>query len=244
MNINRAFDIELGPETMQCRMILLLLFMILPATAAAAAWDSQDHLSQETVKSNSSYNSSAISFASEDRISASPVTLMPGSGYYSSHPFAIGGGIGGRTVLSSTDGNSATAMSHEVGFAGNLSGRREYSAASRSMHSEYEDSSYTTTAMKIDESITSGKVEIGVLSGGDGQAWKDPAIEIEEEYVGTYHITKNFAINNSYSKMRSFDGWLNCCGASGAVYEISPPMLGLLSADDVFNCKRCRFGVQ
>jgi hypothetical protein len=225
-------------------MILLLLFMIYPATVAAAAGASQDKLSEEAVKSNSPYNSSSISFASENRFSASSVTLMPGSGYYSSRPFAIGGGIGSRTVLSRTDSNSATAMSHEVGFARNLSGRREYLAASASEHSEYEESSYTTTGMKIDETVMSGKVKIGVLSGSDGQAWKDPAIEIEEEYVGTYRITKNFTINNSCSKMRSFDGWLNLWGASGAVHEISPRGLALFSADDVFNCKRSRFEVE
>jgi hypothetical protein len=218
---------------------MILMLMISLVTAATIAGASLDHLSEGAVQTNSSYNSSAISFASENRISSSPVALMPGGGYYSSHPFAIGGGIGSRTVLSNTDSNSATSMSHEVGFAQNLSGRREYSASSRSTHSEYEDSSYTTTAMKVDETVASGKVEIGVLSGGDGYAWKNPAIEIEEEYIGTYHIAKNFSINSSYSKMRAFDGWQNCCGAIGVGYGLPLPRLSLLSADDVFNCRRC-----
>lgn len=214
--------------------------MISLAIMAIAAEAFLDHLSEDSVQSNSSYNSSAISFMSENSISSAPVALMPGSGYYSSHPFAIGGGIGSRTVLSNGDSATATSMSHEVGFARNLSGKREYSASSRSMNSEYEDSSYTTTAMKIDESVTSGKVEIGVLSGGDGHAWKNPAIEIEEEYVGTYHITKNFTINSSFLKIRAFDGWSNCCGANGVGYVIPPARRSLLSADDVFNCRRCQ----
>lgn len=223
---------------MQGRMILMLMISLV--TAAIIAGASLDHPPEDAVQSNSSYNSSAISFASEDRISSAPVALMPGSGYYSSHPVAIGGGTGSRTVLTNTDPNSAASMSHEVGFARNLSSRREYSASSRSTHSEYEDSSYTTAAMKIDESVTSGKVEIGVLSGGDGYAWKNPAIEIEEEYVGTYHITKNFTINSSYSKMRGFDGWQNCCEAIGVGYVMPPIRLSLLSAEDVFNCKYSR----
>jgi hypothetical protein len=213
--------------------------MISLATAVIPAAASLDQLSDDAFLSNSSYNSSAISFVSENRISSAPVALMPGSGYYSSHPFAIGGAIGSRTVLSNGDSPTATSMSHEVGFASNLSGSREYSASSRSTHSEFEDSSYTTTAMKIDESVVSGKVEIGVLSGGEGNAWKNPAIEIEEEYIGTYHITKNYTLSNSFSTARAFDGWLNCCGAIGAGYVIAPPRLSLLSADDVFNCRRC-----
>ena len=222
---------------MKSRMIPMLMISLV--TAAIAAGACSGYPPEDSVQPRSSYNSSAISFTSENRISSAPVALMPGSGYYSSHPVAIGGGTGSRTVLSNIDPSSAASMSHEVGFARNLSGKREYSASSRSMHSEYEDSSYTTAAMKIDESVTSGKVEIGVLSGGDGYAWKDPAMEIEEEYVGTYHITNNFTINSSYSRMRTFDGWLGLYGASGAAYDITPPMLNRLSADDVFNCRRC-----
>jgi hypothetical protein len=207
-------------------MILLLFLMISLATTAVAAEASSDQVSDDFFK--------AISFIGENKITSAPVDLTPGSGYYSSHPIAIGRGIGSRTEL--YNGNSATSMSHEVGFARDVSGKREYTATSRNMQSGYENINYVTTHMQIDETITSGKVQIGVLSGSDGHAWKNPAIEIEEEYIGTYHIAKNFTINNSYSEKRAFDGWLNCCGGS---YDIYPPKPVLLSADDVFNCKRC-----
>jgi hypothetical protein len=234
LNINTAFDIITMPTTMQERMVLLLFIMISLAATAIAAAASQNLVSGDSSNANLSYNNSAISFVSENKISSTPVDLAPGSGYYSSHPFALGGGIGSRTELSNA--NSVTSMSHEVGFAQGVSGKREYAATSRSMQSEYESINYATTQMQIDESVTSGKVQIGVISGVDGHAWKNPAIEIEEEYIGTYHITKNFSINNSYSKKRAFDGWLNCCGES---YDIYLPKPVLLRADDVFNCKRC-----
>jgi hypothetical protein len=220
---------------MQERMVLLLFVMISLAATAVVAAAPQNLVSNDFINANSSYNNSAIFFVSENKISSAPVDLTPGNGYYSSHPFAIGGGIGSRTELSNA--NSATSMSHEVSFAQDLSGKREYSATSRSMQSGYENIDHATTQMQIDETVTSGKVQIGVLSGSDGHAWKNPAIEIEEEYIGTYHIAKNFAINNSYSKKRAFDGWLNCCGGS---YDIYPPKQVLLSADDVFNCMRIR----
>lgn len=233
-NINKAFDNRAMPVTMPDRFILLLSLIISFATIAVAAEDSSDHVSQDFIKDDSSYNNSAISFVSENNISSVPVDLAPGSGYYSSHPFAIGGTIGSRTQLSNA--NSATSMSHEVGFAQDVSGKREYTATSRSMRSEYENINYATTHMQIDETVTSGKVQIGVLSGIDGHAWKNPAIEIDEEYIGTYHITKNFSINNSYSIKRDFDGWLNCCGER---YDINLPKPVLLRADDVFKCQRC-----
>ncbi|MHB8119267.1 MAG: hypothetical protein ACYDHX_11150 [Methanothrix sp.] len=206
----------------------------LEATGVAAA-ASQDHVSEDFIKGNSSYNNSSISFIGQNKITSAPVDLTVGSGYYSSHPIAIGTEIGSRTEL--VNGDSATSMSHEVGFAQEVSGKTEYAASSTSSQGDYENINSATTHMQIDETVTSGKVHIGVLSGSDGYAWKNPAIEIEEEYIGTYHISKNFAINNSYSKKSFADSWLNCCGGS---YDIYPPKPVLLSADDVFNCKKCR----
>jgi len=200
---------------MQDRMILLLFITISLAATAIAGAASQGLVSDEFMNANSSCNNSAISFISENKITSAPVDLTLGSGYYSSHPFAIGSGIGSRTKLSNAD--SAISMSHEVGFAQDVSGKREYTATSRSMQSEYESINYATTQMQIDETVTSGRVQIGVLSASNGHAWKNPAIEIDEEYVGTYHISKNYAINNSY--------------------DIHLPKPVLLSADDVFNCQ-------
>jgi len=221
---------------MQNGIIVLLLssVMFLLAATAVVAPASHYAVSEDSITGNSSYNNSSISFIGQNIISGASVDLSVGGGYYSSHPIAVGSRIGSRTELSNA--NSATSMSHEVGFAEEVSGRTEYTATSRSMRGEYENINSATTKMQIDETVTSGKVHIGVLSGSDGHAWKNPAIEIEEEYIGTYHISKNFAINNSYSRNSFKDGWLNCCAGN---YDIYPPKPVLLSADDVFNCKKC-----
>jgi hypothetical protein len=211
------------PTTMLNRtMILLLSVMLSLAAAGVAAIASQDTVSEDFIKNNSS-----ISFISQDKIAGAPVDLSAGSGYYSSHPIAVGAGIGSRTEVANA--NSATSMSHEVGFAQEVSGKREYTTSSISSQGDYDNINSDTTHMRIDESVTSGKVQIGV------HAWKDPAIEIEEEYIGTYHISNNFTINNSYSKKSFADVWLNCCGGSYITY---PPDPVHLSADDVFNCSR------
>ena len=216
---------------MQSRAVLLLSILFALAATGIAAIASQDPVSEDFIKGksyaagNSSYNNSSISFIGQNKITSAPVDLSVGSGYYSTHPIAIGLGIGSRTELANA--NSATSMSHEVGSAQEVSGRTEYAASSSSIQGDYENINSATTHMQIDETVTSGKVQIGVLSGSDDyagksgnngadpmiNAWKNPAIEIEEEYIGTYHIFKNFTINNSYSK-KSF-------------------------ADDVFNCLRC-----
>jgi hypothetical protein len=220
---------------MQNRIIVLLssVMLLLVATAVVAP-ASQYPVHEDFITGNSSYNNSSISFVGQNKITSAPVDLTVGSGYYSSHPIAIGTEIGSRTEL--VNGDTATSMSHEVGFAEGISGKREYALSSRSIQGDYETINSATTQMQIDETVTNGKVDIGVLSGSDGHAWKNPAIEIEEEYIGTYHINKNFAINSSYSRKSFADGWLDCCGG---IYEIYPQKPVLLSADDVFNCRRC-----
>jgi hypothetical protein len=103
--------------------------------------------------------------------------------------------------------------------------------------------------MQIDETVTNGRVHIGVLSSSDDSggetgirgtdlamdAWSNPAIEIEEQYIGTYHIAENFTINNGYGQKNRPDDWLNCCGVG---YIISPLQPVSISADYVFNCIR------
>lgn len=228
-------------------MLLSLSVMIALAASSVTALAIQDPISEDLIRGtdyaaeNSSYhnsqNNSSISFFSQSQITSSPVNLSVASGYYSAHPIAVGTGIGSRTNLANTNANSATSMSHEVGFAQDVSGKTEYAASSRSSQGEYGSTNSATTHMQIDETVTSGKVHIGVLSGGDDSAWKNPAIEIDEEYIGTYHIAKNFTINNSYTKKNVLDGWLGCCGES---YIIYPPEPAFISADDVFNCLKCR----
>ena len=229
-------------------MLLLLSAFIALAVVDVPAIASQDIASGDFIKDNSSYNNSSISFIGQNKITSGPVDLSLGSGYYLSHPIAIGTGIGSRTELANE--NSATSMSHEVGFAQEVSGKTEYAVSSSSRQGQYESINSDATQMQIDETVTNGKVHIGVLSG-DGfagrsgnsaadpmsSAWRNPAIEIEEEYIGTYHISKNFAINKSYAQKRFSDGWLNCCGGS---YDIYLPEPVFITADDVFNCKRCK----
>ena len=223
---------------MQNQMVSLLLSLssiILIATTGVAVAASQDLVSEDFLKGNSSYNNSSISFIGENRITGALVDLTAGSGYYSSHPIAIGGGIGSRTEIAND--NIASSMRHEVSSAREISEKSEYAATSSSMQSEYMSHNSATTKMQIDETVTSGKVNIGVLSGSKGNAWKNPAIELEEEYVGTYHISKNFSINDSYYKINFADGWLNFYGPS---YDFYLPKPLLFSADDVFNCMRIR----
>ena len=197
----------------------------------------------ESQANNSSQDS--IAFAGRDELISSPQNLTPGGGYYSTNPIFMGSGSGSRTEIYNAD--SATSISHEIAAAREASREAEYLVQSSGVKGPLGKSGFTTTQMRIDETVTDGRVNLGVLVGESGKgkagrsldprhsAWRDPAIEIDEEYIGTFNISKNLTYNSSYSVTRNRDGWLNCCG-DDQIISLSPP--GLVSADDVFNCYR------
>jgi hypothetical protein len=118
---------------------------------------------------------------------------------------------------------------------------------SENIRGDSEYSSTTSTQMRIDENVIEGTVHIGALQGSDGSgwetgrggwgpttsAWKNPAIEIDEDYIGTYHISKNMTFSKSDRKLVSTDSWLDCC--YGNYFDIFPPKPVSISADDVFS---------
>lgn len=202
-------------------------------------WQSPDKV--DSAADNSSYNNSSIHFDSKNNIISAPISLSVGSGYYSSHPIDYGSGMGSQTQMVNKD--TATSMSHDVDYAHRLDGETEFAATSNSIRqygpemAEYDSSA--TTHMMINEDVTDGKVSIGVLQGsgkkGTGtSAWKDPDLEIDEEYVGTYHIYKNMTLTAPYSLLQHGDGWLNCC----AEYYFGmdrQDRLPIISANEIFD---------
>ncbi len=197
----------------------------------------------------SSYSSSTIHLEGQSNNTLSPVRIPAGNGYFSSHPIAYNSLIGSRTQV--TNKGSVASLQHVVESARGISGSSEYTVAETSYRQgDSVQISTTTTQMKIDETVTEGKVHIGVLQGEDssGQgtghggvdplinAWKRPAIEMEEDYIGTYHISKNITLNSSDLRNGGMDSWLNCCSEYFDFYPRAPVSI---SADDVFKCLTC-----
>lgn len=202
---------------------------------------------------NSSYNNSSIKFVGTSRIVQAPATISVGSGYYSAHPIAYGSEIGSQTWLK--NGRSAVSMQQDITGAHGINGQIDAAAADSSYDidgSEYSGS--TSTQMLVDENVVDGRVHIGVLQGNDdlGQgagrttyagaessasAWKKPTMEIDEDYIGTYHIYKNITLKTSHNEDKRNDSWLSCCNDGYFNINIFRPDKILDDADDIFNCK-------
>ncbi len=202
-------------------------------------------------EANSSYNRSSLQLNESRNISHAPVIMNIGSGYYSSRPISYDSTIGSETWIKDT--SAAASMNHEVNYARGVDGSIELSAKEGSYYQDgyYQgDYSQNTSSlqMKIDEDVTEGMVHIGVLQGdgdsskGSGSgygsdmmadAWKNPSLELEEDYIGTYHIKKNMIITTSQNDAWRGDYWLDCCGGGYFNTEYYP--FRLTSADEVFN---------
>lgn len=196
---------------------------------------------------NSSYNRSFLQLSESRNISHAPVIMNIGSGYYSSRPISYNSQAGSETWIK--DAGAAASMHHEVNYAQGIDGEIELSGQESSYYQDgYYSQNSAAIQMKINEDVTDGSVHIGVLQGdsdpsegyGAGEssdplmnAWKNPSLEMGEDYIGTYHIEKNMTITTSQNDAWRGDYWLNCC--SGGYFNTEYYPFRLISADEVFN---------
>jgi hypothetical protein len=93
---------------------------------------------------------------------------------------------------------------------------------------------------RVDQTVTDGRIHIGALQGMEGRkpgtAWHDPSLEIDEDFVGTYHVVKNITINEPYKYNRPAYDWLPCCSSGMGAYTYYPAGW---SAKGIFDCT-CR----
>lgn len=197
---------------------------------------------------NSSFNSSSIKLNESRKISQAPVIMNIGSGYYSARPISYNSQAGSETWIKNADvATPATSMHHEVNYAQGIDGEMELSGQESSYYQDgYYSQNSAAIQMKIDEDVTDGSVHIGVLQGDSDpsagaeessdplmNAWKNPSLEMGEDYIGTYHIEKNMTITTSQNDAWRGDYWLDCCDGGCLNTEYYP--FRLISADEVFN---------
>jgi hypothetical protein len=242
--------------------MILVFILIIISTAEASLRESTPSKSTSAPDSplsaypfgnyNLSYNQSSISFEGHNRISQSLSTISIGGGYYSSHPINYGSEIGGQTWIKND--RSADSMHQDISFAHGIHGDVDVGALEGSRSTDNSRiRGLADTHMMIDENVTEGRVHIGVLQGsdnsglnmnmagltGDGTdsligAWKNPDIEIDEDYIGTYHIYKNMTINTYFDQWGGSGGWLDLPGE--VHFDSNLPDPRLISPNRIFNC--------
>lgn len=167
-----------------------------------------------------SYNSSSITSLENESMTYAPATMSVGRGYYASHPIGYFSLSSQRTSVQNT--RSGTFMQFEAQNSHGLDGGREVLAYENSyIWDGREYGGGSSVQMKINEDITDGKIHIGARQAGldDHKSWKDRLLEVDEDYVGTYHIQKNMSIGIPYHTTRGTYDWLSVVDDPPRVYD-------------------------
>jgi len=188
------------------------------------------NLDRKTHNVYSDYNDFAqdcIQFKEDVAMVYAPMKIAVGNGYYAANPLDYSSLLKEKTWVKNY--LAGTSMHHEVEYAHALDKELEIVAKDKTNMTwdpEFESVGYTQ--MKINEDVTDGKAHIGVLQANENyanlmvgdldnaflgrkSAWKNPSIEIDEDYWGTYHIEKNMTLEVPYHLIQKRDDWLPCC---------------------------------
>lgn len=149
----------------------------------------------------------------------SPRSIAIGSRYYAHHPIIFNSLLRDVACIKNRDGLNS--INHRVEEAHSLEKAIDIQA------------DYSSTMMKVDDNVTAGNIHIGVLqlagipvdeedeeSDIEGEIevlglamkdWKKPQIELEEDYIGTFHMIKNISLITDSWLMEEEEAWLPCC---------------------------------
>ncbi len=203
-------------------------------------------------KGDGSVHAGNISFLEQNEMVYSPVAMAYGTGFYARNPIIFNSKLKERTeaknynAAACSDGQGVS-MLHQIEYASafNKDIGVELKNQEKWPQKGYSSSpvkGLSSTSMKIEEDVTEGQVHIGQLltkSGADCKsvdAWKNPLIEIDENYIGTFKITKNMEICTSCSGSKPREDWLSCCiGGYGSMEDYDK----LWGEEEIFDCT-CR----
>jgi hypothetical protein len=196
-----------------------------------------------------------------------PVRIAIGTGYYAVNPLNYDSLIKEKTWIKNRLAGSE--MQNEVEYAHKLD--KDLSVLVKDFTDYTYDPLFTANAisnMKIKEDVAEGKIHIGVLQASAdavgqipftslntapvtagrraGSAWVNPAVEIDEDYFGTYHVEKNMTLVVPYSRNKPTYDWLPCScmttpGGIGGWSDMFPTDQKAHSAKGFFDCTSCPF---
>jgi hypothetical protein len=214
------------------------------------------NLDTSTRNVNSDYNDFAqdcIQFKEDVAMVYAPMRIAVGNGYYAANPLDYSSLLKEKTWVKNY--LAGTSMHHEVEYAHALDKELELVGKDKwNLTYDPELVSVGYTQMKVVEDVTDGKAHIGVLQASENfasqvigdapgdlknikTAWKNPSIEIDEDYWGTYHIEKNMTLEVPYKVTLKGEDWLPCCfGGYNTMPAGYVADAKLKSAKGVFDC--------
>ncbi len=159
---------------------------------------------------------SVVQMKEDSKMTYSPSIMGLGSGYYSLNPVVFNSLLKEEDWIKNRDGLNS--LYHRVDYAHGLNKLLDA------------QSDATNSTMNIEEDLVNGRAHFGVLQlqgipvdeepeedsevqvlGLAMKDWKKPLIEIDEDYLGSFHIKKNMNLYTSSEEAEEEDPWLPCC---------------------------------
>ena len=188
--------------------------------------------------------SSAITYTRQYDNVQSPTNFAYGTGWYASHPVAYNSLLKDKNEARSYQ--EAASMHRQIEYAravkGDISIDINCTAPTATVDGK------GTLSMDIDDDVTQGTLHIGELVAnpkvietkigekntyskktkkwtnttlntiGHFEAWNDPLIDIESDYVGNFKVQKTMKLVMTKSAPTWMEDWLPCC--SGGFFDI------------------------
>jgi len=177
-----------------------------------------------------------ISFVEQNEMTYGPRSFAYGTGYYAENPIVFNSKLKEKTQGKNYQDDVGTSMHHQIEYASAFQKDIGVNLECKDGYKLDGDKGYGLAEMNIEETVTEGTVHIGELMTDPERGWKDPLIEIDENYVGTFAIQKNMKVCAEKSKPYGVTDWLSCCiGGYGEMDETDK----LVVDEEIFDCT-CR----
>jgi len=230
-------------------MLSWLVLVVLLSTATVSLAYAGTPYTGSVIRNNESTNCSTCSDNTSDIqvkehnvFAQSAKIIAIGKGYYADHPIIYNSQTGQQTWIK----NKAVgvSMNHEVSSAHNLSQTLYMSAQDSSRQDEDWMTANGGVHMMVAEDVQEGKVSIGALQGGmagTGQppsatALRNPSLDIEEDYIGNFHIEKNMTLDAPILLLQRNYSWLP--RRSEGYFDVPDHNLGYIGTESVFDYRR------
>jgi hypothetical protein len=196
------------------------------------------------------FNQSCIQFKEDNAMVYAPMNIAVGTGYYAAHPVAYDSLLKEKTWGKNL--RSGTVMHQEIEYAHAIDKELDLTLKEKWNHT-YDPvwEQVGVTQMRINEDVTDGKIHIAVIQAGSipqsdpytGQigaistvGWKNPSIDIDEDYWGTYHVEKNMTLEVPYKRVQKNEDWLPCCSGGWETMPLYAQRGFGASTAGIFDC--------
>ncbi|HOT06535.1 MAG TPA: hypothetical protein PLI05_00820 [Methanotrichaceae archaeon] len=196
--------------------------------------------------------SSNISMIKQNEMVYAPVSFSYGTGWYSRNPIQYNSLFKDKTVAKSYQ--EGAMMHHQIEYAKGYIGDIAVDINCIAATAKADGKGYL--GMRIEDDVTAGTLHFGQLmadprlskftgkSGGKKvtayghkEAWKNALIEMDANYIGSFHVKKNMNVEFVKYREKSAEDWLPCC--SGGFFGIKDSEKIYPGVVGIFDCS-CR----